>query len=877
MHIRAITVSSIMLSWAAFSQSFVAHAATAEEPDATKTAPTDAETNKISPPEILQRVDPIYPEQALAEQRTGAVVLQLDIDEAGRVLVAKVAEGAGYGMDEAAEAAAKQLIFKPATRGSQAIRSRILYKMTFDLKPAPKPAEPQQSVAPPASTIRGVVKLDQTETPSVGALVDLRWPDGTARRTTTDSNGAWEFTQVPPGNVVVQIVSPGYETLRSEETLVAGERVEIKYRLHTTDGAIEVVVQGKRNDREVTRRTVERQELEVIPGTGGDALKSVQSLPGVARTPVFGGMIVVRGSSPYGTQTFIDGTYVPMIYHFGGLSSIVPTEMIESIDFYPGNFSAKYGRATGGIIDVKLREMDYDGKYHGLAQVDFIDARVMLRGPVPLAKGWSFNFGARRSYIDAWIGSVMSKDAGFRTAPVYYDWQAFAETKPTNRSVFRLGMFGSDDRLHMVLKNAIENDPGLGNNLQGETRTMRFQAVYRNQVTNALGVNATASVGLDREFQNFGSVSKVDLDYVPMVLRGDVSYRISEAFLVRAGPDVIVYHYDADVLSIRPPEPGEMEGSHANRPLLRYKNKGYFTAPAGFAELEWTPAKRAKVLLGGRVDYFNLTSRWDFSPRLNARYDLVTGPHRTTIKGGVGLFYEPPQITQAIVPFGTPNIDSNRSVHSSVGIEQEVTKSVEVSIEAFHKYLDHLVVPAQFADGTNGYSNLGKGSVYGTETMVRWKPGGRFFGWIAYTLSRSVRKNAPDQPERIYDFDQTHNLTVLGSYDLGRGWRAGGKFRYVTGNPYTPCNGGVLNAAAGSYDCIQGDPNSRRIPAFHQLDMRVDKTWQFQDFKLTAYLDVQNVYNRSNAEGVSYNYRYTTPQWQSGLPIIPSLGVRGEF
>ncbi len=672
-------------------------------------------------------------------------------------------------------------------------------------------------------------------------------------------------------------MAAGYEPLRSEEVLVAGEHVEIKYRVRSAGGAIEVVVQGKRTDREITRRSVERQELQVIPGTGGDALRSIQSLPGVARTPAFSGMIVVRGSSPYGTQTFVDGTFVPAIYHFGGLSSIVPTEMIESIDFYPGNFSAKYGRATGGIIDVKLREMEYDGKYHGLAQLDFIDARLMLRGPVPLARGWSFNLGARRSHIDAWLGSVMSDEAGFRTAPVYYDWQAFAETKPTPRSVFRVGVFGSDDRVHVILNNAVGNEPGSGNNLKGELRTARLQAIYRNQINDALGLNLTASIGLDREYQNIGAISKVDIDYVPMVLRGDLNYRLSDQFLVRVGPDIVVYGYDADVLSIRPPEPGEIEGSHANRPLLRYVNQGYFSAPAGFAELEWTPSKRAKMLFGGRVDYFNLTNRWDISPRFNARYDLHTGPQRTTVKGGVGLFYEPPRIIQSIHPFGTPDLDSNRSVHSSLGIEQEITKEVEVSIEAFHKYMDRLVVPAQNADGSNGFSNLGKGNVYGTETMVRWKPGGRFFGWIAYTISRAVRKNAPAPPERIFAYAQTHNLTVLGSYDLGRGWRLGGRFRYVTGNPYTPCSGGVLNAAAGSYDCIQGSPNSRRIPAFNQLDVRLDKTWTFDSYKLTAYLDVQNMYNRANADGVSYNYRYTKPEWQTGLPIIPSLGVRGEF
>jgi hypothetical protein len=129
----------------------------------------------------------------------------------------------------------------------------------------------------------------------------------------------------------------------------------------------------------------------------------------------------------------------------------------------------------------------------------------------------------------------------------------------------------------------------------------------------------------------------------------------------------------------------------------------------------------------------------------------------------------------------------------------------------------------------------------------------------------------------LFSYDQTHNLTVLGSYDLGRGFQVGGKLRVVSGDPYTPCEGGIQNAAAGTYECIQGETNSRRIPAFEQLDLRVDKTWKLGGGSLTAYLDVQNVTNRANPEGVSYNYRYTSTKWQTGLPIIPSLGLRGEF
>lgn len=860
-----VALSCMALTRTGWSQS----QASEVEPSGSPTAST--------PPTIIQKVDPLYPEQALAEGKSGEVVLQLDIDETGQVTSAQVAKGAGFGMDEAAQQAALKLLFAPASRAGKPIRSRILYRMDFTLKPAeaPTPLESAPAVPQPA-TLRGVVRLEQSDIPCVGAIVELTSADG-VQRVTVDSAGSFEFPQVSPGKSKLLVSLVGYEPFRSDEMLKDGEVVELKLRMHPVGDGIEVTVKGERTDREVTRRSVERKELAVIPGTGGDALKVVESMPGVGRTPAFSGMIVVRGSSPYGTQTFVDGSFVPMIYHFGGLSSIVPTEMIESIDFYPGNFSAKYGRATGGVIDVKLREIDDDGKYHGLAQIDLIDARLMLRGPVPLAKGWSFNLGARRSHIDAWIGAVMDDSAGFRTAPVYYDWQAFAETKPSEKSVFRVGVFGADDRLAMILKNAIGSDPGIGRRFEAGLRTARVQAMYRNQITSKLSLNAMASVGLDREASQMGVISSVDIDYVPIVFRGDLSYRLSDKWLVRVGPDIVVYRYDADVLSLAPPEPGEIEGSHANRPLLRYKDKGAFSGPAGFAEVEWTPTTRLKVLGGGRVDYFSLNDRWDISPRVNARYDLHTGRQRTTLKGGVGIFMEPPRITQAIVPFGSPGIGSNRSVHSSVGIEQVINDQVEVSVEAFHKYLDNLIVQARFDDGSNGFSNLGEGRVYGTETMVRWKPGGRFFGWIAYTLSRSERQNNPTEPTRVFEFDQTHNLTVLGSYDLGRGWRVGGKFRLVSGNPYTPCQGGILNAAAGSYECVQGEFNSRRIPAFHQLDLRVDKSWDFRSFKLSTYLDVQNVYNRANPEGVSYNYRYTAPTWSTGLPIIPSLGVKGEF
>lgn len=852
-----------------------------ESAPAEEQVPPPPDNTELVPPKILTRVDPEYPPQALAEKRTGQVVLQLDIDTSGRVVEVSVAEGAGFGMDEAAVAAGRQLVFEPARRGDTAVRARILYRMDFALRVAdPEPVAPETAApaVPPPAELVGQVHLEQSAAPSVGTQVRITLSDGSTQVVTTDDTGSFTVRGAPAGVTLVQIEQPGFAPLTSRETLTSGERVEIKYRIYPVSDTLEVMVQGERVEREITRRTIERKELTLVPGTGGDALRVVSAMPGVARTGAFDGLIAVRGSSPYGTETFVDGAFVPQIYHFGGLSSVVPTEMIEAIDFYPGNFGAKYGRVSGGIIDVRLREIDQAPEYHGMAQVDLIDARLMLRGPIPLASGWFFNAGVRRSHVDAWIGSVVGDSAGFKTAPVYYDWQVFAETRPTAGSRFRVGFLGADDRLEMVFKDAMAEDPGMGNSFKMGSRTSRIQTVYENQINPAARVELTLSAGFDKENEDFGALSAVNVDYIPMIARGEFSYQLSDNFEVRVGPDIVAYHYDADVQSIAPPELGEMEGAHANRPILRFVEKGFFSAPAAYAELVWKPTTRAQVVLGGRADYFSLTERWDINPRLNARYDLRQGVHRTTLKGGLGLFSEPPQIIQAIHPFGNPDLDSNRALHASLGIEQALSSQADVSVEGFYKYLDRQVVSALNDDGSQGYSNNGRGYAYGTETMVRYKPGGRFFGWVAYTLSRSMRRENPGEPMHVFAYDQTHNLTVLGSYDLGRGFQVGSKFRLVSGSPYTPCEGGIQNAAAGTYECIEGAPHSKRIPTFYQLDVRLDKTWKLsENGRITAYLDVQNVTNRENPEGVSYNYRYTKTEWQTGLPIIPSLGLRGEF
>jgi hypothetical protein len=311
--------------------------------------------------------------------------------------------------------------------------------------------------------------------------------------------------------------------------------------------------------------------------------------------------------------------------------------------------------------------------------------------------------------------------------------------------------------------------------------------------------------------------------------------------------------------------------------------------------MELTPTARWRIVPAVRVDFAQDSGHTDVSPRINARYDLiaadpVSGRRRTTLKGGVGVFRQPPQFQETDPVFGTPGLESNNAMHYTLGAEQELTQQVELSVEGYYKDLGEgplgigsdLVVSAQLPNGGFGYVNEGVGSVIGLETLLKYKPDERFFGWIAYSVGRSVRRDHPRAPEYLFQYDQTHNLVVLGSYRLGRGWEFGGRFRLVSGSLYTPVLGppalpSVYAADAGSYTPLQNKPFSRRLPVFHALDLRLDKRWQFQDWRLSTYLDVQNVYNYQAVEGVVYNYNFSQQTYQTGLPIIPSIGIRGEF
>jgi TonB family protein len=770
----------------------------------------------LVPPSLSAPVVPEYPESKRASGESASVLLALELDTTGHVGRATVLESAGPEFDAAALDAAHRLVFAPATKDGQAVPARIAFRFDFALQ------------APPAAESAAPAPAPEAPAP----------PKPAAPPTPAAAVGA-------------------------EPTAVE---------------AIDIDVTGERPAREPTQRTLEGEEIRTLPGTNGDALRSVTNMPGVARAPGLDGILVVRGSAPEDTQVFVDGISVPIVYHFGGVSSVVPSEMLDRIDFYPGNFSPEYGRAMGGIVDVGLRSPRKD-RLGGLLQVDLLDGRVLAEGPV--GSSTRFLVGARRSWVDSWLGPVMRKaGAGVTAAPVYYDYQAMLEQDLSRDTKLRLVGYGSDDHLALTINTPDPGDP-MGGDLSMRTAFIRGQAELDSRIGDDVRLKNSISVGRDLQRQVFGSLS-LDIDFLSVHERSDARVKLARSVTAVAGLDVMWHHYDVGWrLPVMNFATGDTSGPVFGRPPTEVNASGSVVHPGGYAMLELTPISTLKVLPGVRVDYGGDTRRWTADPRLGVRYDIHPGVQRTTLKGGIGLFHQPPPPYASVKPFGNDGVLSSRATHYSLGVEQAFTQALEVSVEGFYKDLDELVVSTPDPDaGATGllFKNVGTGRSYGAEWLLRLKPEGPLYGWVAYTLSRSERSDGPGLPEIRYAYDQTHVLTALGSYKLGRGWQVGARFRYVTGGPYTPVVGGIMDYDAGSYAAVDETPaNASRLPAFHQLDLRVDKTWKFEAWQLTAYLDVQNAYNRQNVEAISYNYNYSKTSSVSGLPILPIVGVKGEL
>lgn len=825
-------------------------------------APAPPAEPVIVPPALAEFVEAKLPPDLDLAAGKYAVTLTLTLDEAGAVTEVLAIASDAPALVDPAVAAARAFRFTPATADGAPVPVQITYTYGFDIQP--KLRELAQ--------VFELVRKGYRE-PLTGVTAFL---EETGQTYTSVDEGRLEIVNVAPGEYTLYIPAGTYEELREPFEVTAEDELPPAKRLYLVKraGALnQTVVRAPKEVRYVARQSLQLEELKRLPGSGGDPLKMIENLPGVAR-PAFGsGQLVVFGSPPQDSNVLLEGMPFFQLYHFGGLYSIIFPEFIERIDFIPAGFDGSFGDAIGGVVNIKLKE-DPVERFHGAFDVNLLHASVFMGAPYSDKGDVQISF--RRSYYDQILKAVLSGVDGFdfTTAPAYYDYQVRWQHRFTEKNRIMVFVNGSDDRLEFITDRATEADPSFQGGVSFGTYLHNVIARWTLEPTPHLKNTFQAQFAYQGIEANAFDVIKFEVYQMPILARDELRWRLGDGLTLFTGVEGGVGRFGVKVIAPMPPDPGEAEAPFAAYDVLESEEHGWSVRVSPWASLEWKPFDWWTLVPSFRVDIWeNWWRGVAFGPRLSSRVELHDDL-ALTAAGGLYSQFPVPQVVSR--DYGNPDLPPPQAIHSLLGVEWSPMERLTFGAKGFYKYSFDLEEPSD--DNSIKYTDEGYGRAYGGDLLIRIDPGGRFFGWIAYTLIWSERYNFDLGRYGYTEFDQRHLLNVLGSYEIGAGWTVGARFRLSSGYPYTPVPGAVFDSDSDGYVSLPNpNLNSARNPLFHSLDLRVDKEWLFDSWRIAAYLEVQNAYNHRNVEGQQYNYDYTEQDYVYGLPILPVLGMRGSF
>lgn len=715
-----------------------------------------------------------------------------------------------------------------------------------------------------------------TRSPLRKVPVFILFGENGRQRLETDLNGQIEVSDERLHDSSSRIVINLANYLRFEKRLDASPVIYIERDPEAT--VLETTIKDKKRDS-FSQRRVSQQEFLMAPGANADPVRALQNLAGVNRVQGLASQIVIQGAGPQDTSYLIDQHKVPIIFHFGGISSVVSPFAVEDVDLLAAGYGAQYGRANGGLVNLTVRKARRD-RIHGLGFIDLLNAGALAEGPIGDQGGWLIS--GRQSYIGSVLKAVFKKNENFdlTVAPSYRDFTLGVDYDYSPKDQVRLTGVYSRDELTFLFKQPLKADPSIRGSFDNVTQFWRLIPQWTHRHSDSSVSKFSLGMGQDQVKVDAGE-NRFDLDVLALTTRFEHERALSERVQQRLGFD---HSYAWADLQIALPDTFSAGGvsnplSSGERRTASISAEDHNLGLYSITEIKTT--SRLSLFPQLRLDRYVRTSELIVQPRGAVSYALSSS---VSLRASGGLYSQPAQPQESDPYFGNPNIRAPRSLQISAGtgldFREGGARGWTADLDVFGRRFDRLVIPSSRFTTQNGaltpenFNNDGRGYAVGLQTEGKWSDD-RFSARVIYTLSQS-RRYQPSQGWTRAQYDQTHMLGLIGSYQMRR-WTFSGRFRYATGNPITPVKDAVFDSDSDVYIPIRGAFYSDRLPDFYQLDLRVDRKWTFDKWILSVYLDIQNVTNRKNPEGVVYAFDYSQRKTISGLPILPLLGVKGEF
>lgn len=737
----------------------------------------------------------------------------------------------------------------------------------------------------------------------------------------TDANGNFLITQVPPGIYRLQASFLGYKTELTPEYRVNHVTPYVQIELEEENASLnEVVVTAspfqKVPESPVSLRVIGLQEIEKAPGANRDISKVVQNYPGVAFSPIgYRNDLIVRGGGPSENRFYLDGVEIPNINHFstqgasGGPVGLIDADLIRSVKFYSGAFPADKGNALSSVLDFSLRDGDME---RNSLKATLGASEVSLSSNGHIGNKTSYLVSVRQSYLQA-----LFKILGLPFLPAYTDASFKIKTRFDSHNELTLLGLGGIDRMKLNL--GIEGEDAeymLSYLPKINQETYTVGGVYRHY-----SQRHVQSIVLSQSYLNNRNVKYRDNDESSeenLTLRlGSIEQETKlrmentsswSVWKVKAGFDLNYSRYKSNEYRKVFANALREYDYHTDLSLWRW---------GMFASVDYAaPDKSFTASMGVRTDGNNYSDKmkelWrQLSPHLSVSYRLVEG---LTLSGHVGLYYQLPSYT-ALGFKGEEGEYVNRHLdyisvsQESLGLSWTPNENMELSVEGFYKLYGHM--PFSLSDqiplsckgndygtiGNEALSSEAKGRSYGVELMFKWLLTQKLNLSSSLTIFKSEFKDGEQGSYVPSAWDNRFILNMSGTYNFPKHWSLGAKVSCIGGSPYTPYD--VEKSSLVEAWNVQGRAyydysryNQERLPLFGQLDVRVDKTFYLKKCMLGFYLDIQNItasklrqpdalmstgqIENPSAPLGEQRYVMKSIRQESGT-LLPTLGVTFEY
>ena len=738
----------------------------------------------------------------------------------------------------------------------------------------------------------------------------------------TNAEGKFSIGQVPPGIYRLQASAIGYKTVTTPEYILSTRDLHIQIEMEENQTELEgvtVTASPFRRDIEspVSLRIIGLQEIEKSPGANRDISRIVQSYPGVAFSPIgYRNDLIVRGGSPSENRFYLDGVEIPNINHFstqgasGGPVGILNADLIREVNFYTGAFPTDKGNALSSVLDFKLRDGDME---RNSLKATLGASEVSLASNGHLGKKTSYLVSVRQSYLQFLFDML-----GLPFLPTFTDAQFKLKTRFDARNELTVLGLGGIDKMKLNTKADDEDNEYILSYLPKiQQETFTLGAVYRHYAGAHVQSVVASHSYLNNRNTKYQQNDESDPEHLMLRLRSteqNTQLRLENSssfrnWKVTVGTSLDYSQYSNTTFQKVYTDRAQTFDYHTYLGIMRW---GLF-GTVNYTSID----ERFTASLGLRADANNYSAAMkdlsdQLSPRLSLSYQLT---EHLSLSGNAGLYYQLP-------PYTALGFKNNNGLYAnkyalrymqvsqgSVGLNWRKGDTFEVSVEGFYK--DYDKIPLSVADGIpltckgNDYGVIGnelltstaQGRSYGAELLLKWLVAKKLNLASSFTLFKSEYRTDKESEYIASAWDNRFIFNLRGTYNLPRHWSVGMKVSCIGGAPYTPYDADKSSLVTAWN--AQGKPyydytryNEERLPAFTQVDIRIDKTFYLKRCMLGFYIDLQNiagsklkqadvlmstgVIKNPDAPIAEQRYVMKSLKQESGT-LLPTLGITFEY